>query len=224
MEVDGLPIWAKVGDLDISEEKLRELESHGTHHDVMPEHSFIYTHRHFSFGFNGDRIVEVNMTASDPQLVEADKSFFAPLTSRPLIFSVSSSWSPSTVSYARRFDRYLESSFFESQIHWFSVLNSFMIVVFLAGLVALIMMRTLSLDYLRYSQEYNEDANELSMRDDSGWKRVHGDVFRPCAHLLSYTILMGNGSHIAFTTLLSLLCILLSRGYIGRSDAIVYSP
>ena len=210
MEVDGLPIWAKVGDLDISEEKLRELESHGTHHDVMPEHSFIYTHRHFSFGFNGDRIVEVNMTASDPQLVEADKSFFAPLTSRPLIFSVSSSWSPSTGSYARRFDRYLESSFFESQIHWFSVLNIFMIVVFLAGLVALIMMRTLSLDYSRYTQAVDGD--------DTGWKRIHGDVFRPCPHWPLFAVLMGTGAHIVATVVLSLLLILLITRYVGRTS------
>ena len=73
MEVDGLPIWAKVGDLDITEEKLKEIESRGSHHDVMPEHSLLYTHRHFSFGFNGPHIVEVNMTSSDPQLVEAGK-------------------------------------------------------------------------------------------------------------------------------------------------------
>lgn len=73
MEVDGLPIWAKVGDLDITEERLKEIESHGSHHDVMPEHSLLYTHRHFSFGYNGQHIVEVNMTSSDPQLVEAER-------------------------------------------------------------------------------------------------------------------------------------------------------
>ena len=79
MEVDGLPIWAKVGDLDITEEKLKEIESRGSHHDVMPEHSLLYTHRHFSIGYNNDRTVEVNMTASDPQLIEVDKyeSFFS---------------------------------------------------------------------------------------------------------------------------------------------------
>ena len=45
----------------------------------MPENSLIYTHRHFSIGYNNDRIVEVNMTASDPQLIEVDKyeSFFS---------------------------------------------------------------------------------------------------------------------------------------------------
>ena len=146
------------------------------------------------------------------------------MTRSPIALTTSVRFTESQVPFERRFDRYLEYNFFESQIHWFSIFNSFMIVVFLAGLVALIMMRTLSMDYIKYAQDYDEGALEMTVREDSGWKRVHGDVFRPCAHLLSYTILMGNGSHIAFTTLLSLLCILLSRGYIGRSDAIVYSP
>ena len=29
MEVDGLPIWAKVGDLDITDEQFKEMESRG---------------------------------------------------------------------------------------------------------------------------------------------------------------------------------------------------
>jgi hypothetical protein len=39
--------------------------------------------------------------------------------------------------------------FFEHQIHWFSIFNSFMMVVFLCGLVALILMRTLKQDYAK---------------------------------------------------------------------------
>lgn len=40
-------------------------------------------------------------------------------------------------------------SFFEHQIHWFSIFNSFMMVVFLCGLVALILMRLLRNDYAK---------------------------------------------------------------------------
>lgn len=83
LDVDGLPIWAKVGDLDISDEKFEEMERAGVRfemrvnaqhsHDVMPENSLLYTHRHFTFGVNNDQIVEVNMTASDPQLVHVNE-------------------------------------------------------------------------------------------------------------------------------------------------------
>jgi hypothetical protein len=39
-----------------------------------------------------------------------------------------------------------------AQIHWFSIFNSFMMVLFLVGLVALILLRTLSRDFARYEQ------------------------------------------------------------------------
>lgn len=116
--------------------------------------------------------------------------------------------------FNKRFSRYLEFNFFESQIHWFSIFNSFMIVVFLAGLVALIMMRTLSMDYIRYAQDLDDSLD--AAREDSGWKRVHGDVFRPVSHLTLFVTLMGNGAHIAFTMALTLLVVLLASSYVGR--------
>ena len=92
LDVDGLPIWAKVGDLDISNEKFEEMERAGVRfemrvndqhsHDIMPENSLLYTHRHFTFGVNNDQIVEVNMTASDPQLVHVNEYRGFPLLSR----------------------------------------------------------------------------------------------------------------------------------------------
>lgn len=129
---------------------------------MIPGKARIYTHRLFTLGYNGDQIVEVNMTSSNPRVVEVGT---------PLKITTSITFIKSTIPFKDRFNRYLEYNFFESQIHWFSIFNSFMIVVFLAGLVALIMMRTLSLDYVRYSQQYDEDSIDMTMRDDSGWKR-----------------------------------------------------
>ena len=43
------------------------------------------------------------------------------------------------------------------QIHWFSIFNSFMMVIFLVGLVSMILMRTLRKDYARYSKEEEMD-------------------------------------------------------------------
>ncbi len=47
-------------------------------------------------------------------------------------------------------DSYLDYNFFEHQIHWFSIFNSFMMVIFLCGLVSLILLRTLRNDYARF--------------------------------------------------------------------------
>ena len=108
---------------------------------------------------------------------------------RPIIYTYSASWTPSTIPYSQRFRRYVEYNDYEAHIHWFSIFNSFMIVVFLAGLVALIMLRTLKLDYLRYSHSM-PDINDAASSDDSGWKRVHADVFRSCPHYPLYCVLM----------------------------------
>ena len=43
------------------------------------------------------------------------------------------------------------------QIHWFSIFNSFMMVIFLVGLVSMILMRTLRKDYARYSKDEELD-------------------------------------------------------------------
>ena len=107
---------------------------------------------------------------------------------RPITFTYSAEWIETSIPFSQRFNRYLEYNFFEAQIHWFSIFNSFMIVIFLAGLVALIMMRTLNYDYARYTQDFSDNIERT--RDDSGWKRIHGDVFRTSKHIQLYSILM----------------------------------
>lgn len=62
----------------------------------------------------------------------------------------------------------------DNQIHWFSITNSSVIVMFLTVLVAMIMVRALRKDIQRYNAEDMEEANE-----ETGWKLVHGDVLRP---------------------------------------------
>ena len=64
-------------------------------------------------------------------------------------------WIATDAPFATRFDRYLDFDFFEHQIRWFSIFNSFMMVVFMCGVVALILMRVLKADYARYITQYN---------------------------------------------------------------------
>jgi transmembrane 9 superfamily protein 2/4 len=56
----------------------------------------------------------------------------------------------------------------DDQIHWFSIINSVMIVLFLSGMVAMIMVRTLYKDISKYNQlDTQEEAAE-----ETGWKLV----------------------------------------------------
>jgi transmembrane 9 superfamily protein 2/4 len=99
-------------------------------------------------------------------------------------FTYSVTWEQSADNWATRWDPYLNVS--DSEIHWFSIVNSLMIVLFLTGMVAVIMMRTLRKDITRYNSL--EDNEEL--QEETGWKLVHTDVFRPpsnCSLLATYT-------------------------------------
>ena len=61
----------------------------------------------------------------------------------------------------------------------------------IAGMLAMIMMRTLHRDLRRYAEMDAESKEEA--QEESGWKLVHGDVFRapPRAGLLA--VYLGTG-------------------------------
>lgn len=67
-----------------------------------------------------------------------------------VIFTYEVSWESSNIKWASRWDTYLLMG--DEQIHWFSIINSLMIVLFLSGMVAMIMMRTLHRDFQRYKE------------------------------------------------------------------------
>jgi transmembrane 9 superfamily protein 2/4 len=103
------------------------------------------------------------------------------------------------IKWTSRWDYILESMP-HTNIQWFSIMNSLVIIVFLSGMVAMILLRTLHKDIARYNQIDNmEDAQE-----EFGWKLVHGDVFRPPRKGMFLTVLVGNGAQLFFMTLITL--------------------
>jgi len=105
----------------------------------------------------------------------------------------------SPIKWASRWDTYLYMA--DDQIHWFSILNSLMIVLFLAGLVAMIIMRTLHNDFRRYEQM---DASEEEAQEETGWKLVHGDVFRPPRAAGWLSVAVGTGVQVFLSSIVLL--------------------
>ncbi|GAB1605301.1 transmembrane 9 superfamily member 2-like [Argonauta hians] len=104
-----------------------------------------------------------------------------------------------SIKWSSRWD-YILDSMAHSNIQWFSIMNSLIIVLFLSGMVAMIMLRTLHKDIARYNQMDNaEDAQE-----EFGWKLVHGDVFRPPRKGMILAVINGSGIQIFFMTLITL--------------------
>ncbi|KAI7857545.1 hypothetical protein BDC45DRAFT_500083 [Circinella umbellata] len=93
------------------------------------------------------------------------------------------------ITWATRWDRYLQ--IFESRIHWYSISNSLVITMFLTGMVAMIILRTLKRDITSYNTS-EEDIEALD-EDSIGWKLCHGDVFRPPKYALLLAPLLGSG-------------------------------
>lgn len=116
-----------------------------------------------------------------------------------LNYTYSVTWEQSDVKWSSRWDYILESMP-HSNIQWFSIMNSLVIVLFLSGMVAMIMLRTLHRDIARYNQMDNsEDAQE-----EFGWKLVHGDVFRPPRKGMLLAVLNGSGVQIFFMMFITL--------------------
>jgi len=120
-----------------------------------------------------------------------------------VIFTYDVIFKLSEIKWASRWDTYL--LMMDDQIHWFSIINSLMIVLFLSGMVAMIMMRTLHRDISKYNQlETAEEAQE-----ETGWKLVHGDVFRPPLNPSLLSVYCGTGVQLFGMTLITMVFALL---------------
>jgi transmembrane 9 superfamily protein 2/4 len=112
-------------------------------------------------------------------------------------------WEHSDIAWASRWDLYLYMG--DDQVHWFSILNSLVIVLLLSGIVAMIMVRTLRRDLA----EYNSAEEKEELLEESGWKLVHADVLRtpPQSTLLATSL--GTGMQLLCMAFISIACAML---------------
>mmetsp|Transcript_10747 Transcript_10747/g.16107 ORF Transcript_10747/g.16107 Transcript_10747/m.16107 type:complete len:348 (-) Transcript_10747:23-1066(-) len=67
-------------------------------------------------------------------------------------------------------------------------------------MVAMIMMRTVNADFRRYREMENQDDPP----EETGWKLVHGDVFRPPDYPMALSVIVGSGVQVGSMTLITL--------------------
>ncbi|XP_057433496.1 transmembrane 9 superfamily member 8 [Lotus japonicus] len=141
------------------------------------------------------------INSNTPQEVEENKE---------IIFTYDVDFQESDVKWASRWDAYLLMN--DDQIHWFSIVNSLMIVLFLSGMVAMIMLRTLYRDIAKYNElETQEEAQE-----ETGWKLVHGDVFRPPSNSDLLCVYVGTGVQFFWMVLVTMMFAIL--GFLSPSN------
>lgn len=144
-----------------------------------------------------------------------------------ILFLYSVEWKQSDVSWASRWDIYLGMS--DVEIHWFSIINSLIVVLFLSGILTMIMVRTLRRDIARYNAGESDSLAGLDETiEETGWKLVHGDVFRPPPNPRLFAAVIGNGIQIFFMTLITIFFAMLgmlspaSRGALATCAIFLY--
>ncbi|TYI22710.1 hypothetical protein ES332_A06G121600v1 [Gossypium tomentosum] len=219
MILDNLPLVVPIKRLDQASNTVYQLGYHiglkGQYAGNKEEKYFIHNHLAFTVKYHRDlrtgssRIVgfevkpysikheyegkwseKTRLTTCDPHAKRTVVNSNTPLeveVNKEIIFSYDVEYQESDVKWASRWDSYLLMS--DDQIHWFSIVNSLMIVLFLTGMVAMIMLRTLYRDISKYNElETQEEALE-----ETGWKLVHGDVFRPPSNSDLLCVYVGTG-------------------------------
>eukprot|EP00285_Hemiselmis_virescens_P018271 CAMPEP_0173391940 /NCGR_PEP_ID=MMETSP1356-20130122/18667_1 /TAXON_ID=77927 ORGANISM="Hemiselmis virescens, Strain PCC157" /NCGR_SAMPLE_ID=MMETSP1356 /ASSEMBLY_ACC=CAM_ASM_000847 /LENGTH=674 /DNA_ID=CAMNT_0014349645 /DNA_START=96 /DNA_END=2120 /DNA_ORIENTATION=+ len=150
-------------------------------------------------------------TPHTPQMIDAKKG-------GTVVWTYDIEWQKSDVKWASRWDVYLNMT--DDKVHWFSIINSVVILVFLSAIVAMIFTRVLRNDLNRYNEALLSDEEKAQqqqdLKEESGWKLVHGDVFRspPMAGLLA--VYTGTGVQLLFMALMTLCCSCL--GFLSPSN------
>ncbi|KAK9029602.1 hypothetical protein V6N11_026712 [Hibiscus sabdariffa] len=120
----------------------------------------------------------------------------------PIVFTYEVTFEESDIKWPSRWDAYLKME--GAKVHWFSILNSLMVITFLAGIVLVIFLRTVRRDLTRY-EELDKEAQAMVNEELSGWKLVVGDVFRAPSNPALLCIMVGDGVQILGMAIVTIL-------------------
>ena len=208
MYIDNLPMWGYVGEV-VHEEFLLGKSIQGAK-------VFLYPHLHFIIGYNKDQIVSANVTTDVNRRIDITDM----QVGQEILFSYTVEWvNNPNIKYEHRMDRYADSTFLPStfEIHWLSVINSFVLVLLLLSFLAVILLRILKNDFTKYMEIDEDDLAE----EEAGWKMIHGDVFRVPSMFNLLAAMVGSGSQIFFTALIVLSSVCIGAFKITRRGALL---
>ncbi|KAD7478561.1 hypothetical protein E3N88_01697 [Mikania micrantha] len=177
MYYDDLPFWGFLG----------KVERDKT--DPSDEKYYLFKHLHFEIHYNKDRVIEINAKADPNAVVDLTEDKEVEVE-----FLYTVRWKETNVSYESRMEKYAQSSSqpHHLEIHWFSIINSCVTVLLLTGFLATILMRVLKNDFVKYAHD-EEAADD---QEETGWKYIHGDVFRYPMHKSLFAAALGSGTQL----------------------------
>ena len=134
--------------------------------------------------------------SNSPQTIEPNQN---------ITFTYDVIFEKSNLTLVSRWDNYLHLS---SEIHWFGLINSNLIIIIFTLLIIFIFCRALKKDIDLYNVRVTGD----DFIDEYGWKQVCNDVFRKPIHYMILSTFIGNGvqlfAMIFFSLLISIIGVL----------------
>lgn len=176
LSIDQLPAWTAIGD-----------ES---------EQIFAYTTFHFTIHYNKNQIIQVKILPDDPVLLYKSKIKTSQNFNIKLSYSVS--WIPTDQAFDSRMEVYSQSGMFPTSIHWFSILNSSAIILFVCFLIFAIIYKSLKKDF-------NKEEGIFDL--PTGWKNVESEAVSVPVLNSVLSALTGIGSEI-FVVIFCEICLL----------------
>ncbi|CAD5193323.1 transmembrane 9 superfamily member 3 [Musa acuminata AAA Group] len=210
MYYDDLPLWGFIGKVDKEGKDLGEYKY------------YLYKRFHFDVLYNNDRVIEI-VVHTDPNMlldVTEDRDIEA-----EFLYSVK--WKETATPFEKRMEKYSQTSSLPHhlEIHWFSIINSCVTVLLLTGFLATILMRVLKNDFVKYTHD-EESAED---QEESGWKYIHGDVFRFPKNKSLLAASLGSGTQLFTLTVFIFILALVgvfypyNRGALFTALVIIYA-
>ncbi|PAN50694.1 hypothetical protein PAHAL_9G539000 [Panicum hallii] len=208
MYYDDLPLWGFIG----------KVEKGGK---ADPKY-YLYRHIIFDILYNNDRVIEINVHTDQSALVDLTED-----NETNVVFLYSVKWKETPTPFEKRMEKYSSSSNLPHhlEVHWFSIINSCVTVLLLTGFLATILMRVLKNDFVKYAHD-EEAADD---QEESGWKYIHGDVFRFPKNKSLFSAALGTGTQLfALTTFIFLLALVgvfypYNRGALFTALVVIYA-
>ena len=153
MFIEDLPMWGYIGDFEDEDAILGEMEG---------SHTYLFPHLHFKVGTNQGQIVSAVVTTERDRRVDIT-NVHKPTTVQ---FSYSVEWQQDDLPWKKRMSRYADSRFLPGsfEIHWLSIINSFVLVLLLTAFLTIILMRVLKNDFSKYLELDEEGMEEEEVR------------------------------------------------------------
>ncbi|KAM3702975.1 hypothetical protein ACJW31_04G063000 [Castanea mollissima] len=212
MYYDDLPLWGFIG----------KVEKEGR--DPSDYRYSLYKHIQFNIFYNKDRVIEINVQTDARNVVDlTDEN----KDSVDVDFLYTVKWKETSVPYEKRMDKYSQSSSLPHhlEIHWFSIINSCVTVLLLTGFLATILMRVLKNDFVKYAHD-EETAED---QEETGWKYIHGDVFRYPKYKSIFAAALGSGTQLFTLTVFIFILALVgvfypyNRGALFTALVVIYA-